>query len=997
MRERLGVIGRVWLFAIVAVVTCVAAKPGDTLGSFQHTAFLKKDGAPGDVAGMVQASDGFLWMIGTKGVTRFDGVTFTPFRPVAGERFEQAQVDRIVAAQNGGVWVTNARTGPTLIRDGHLRTFGAADGFTTGNGRFFTASDGTVWMGSPQGVRSFDEKRGAWMMRYPAGSEVPRGDGRFDADGNLWLPRVSAGPLVIPAGQTVAVPVDEAPADARKVLPERSGRVYTVSAESIRFFRRNGTHLTEVAKPLGFSAFGLIEDRDGNVWITSPARGVVFISRDAMAAAEANHAVPVFESMRKTDGLSGGVVWPVLQDREGNVWIGTESGIDRFSRGAFTQIRLPEGIHEVSAAVLSHGEVWVGNETLPVLHAHPPAPWQTTDIAKYVFAVFLDARTDTALIANTDGVWTADAQGYRPLASLPAKAAVGMPACIVRDSKGIVYTCQHESAGTVMRWDGTRWAPATPVPHMARSMAVGDDDAVWMAGRSSLVRLADGKTSEWGEKEGLRAGVLSAILPVAGGAWLGGEKGIQYFDGSRFVDVKGGNADAFVPTTGLYLDRHGNLWAHTLGGVARIDAASLAAAMGPQGKAFAYRLFDEADGVPGAPDPDRTLPTLRASADGRLWAQTTAGLAWIDPEAMPGALPPPRPVIEYMVTNAGDVALGKNIVLGGDVRAIRIGYTAAALTLGTRVHFRYRLRGLSDEWEDVGSRREAIFTNPPPGKLVFEVIAVGEDGETSGTPMRLAFSRDQAMHETTWFRALAFLPLLALIWLWYRVRTRSLKRRMRIRADERDAVARDIHDTLLQRFHGFSLTLQGMAGDERFPPSWRAQIAELAAQARDAIIEGRQRILSLRRSGDTGLALYDDLAAEGSLLQQRHGLAFVLDATGDARPLRPDCTHELRHIALEGMRNAFAHSKGTTVTVVLNYASDALWLSVADDGTGMPVAGTTSTTSHFGLVGLRERVGRIGGVLNIDTAPGEGTELHVRIPARRAYMPGSAMPPREAA
>ena len=992
MRERLGTIVRISLFAIVAVLACVAAKPGDTLGSFQHTAFLKKDGAPGDIAGMVQANDGFLWMIGTKGVTRFDGATFTAFRPVAGEHFEQAQVDRIVAAQNGGVWVTNARTGPTLVRGGHLRTFGARDGFATGNGRFFTGPDGTVWMGSPQGIRSFDEKRAAWTMRYAPGPESPRGDGRFDTDGNLWLPRSAAPPLVIPAGQGVAVEVDGAPADARKVLPEPSGRVYTVSPQAIRFFRREGTRLREIAQPLDFNAFGLIEDREGNVWITSPARGVVFIARAAMDAAEANHAAPFFESMRKTDGLSGGVVWPVLQDREGNVWVGTESGVDRFSRGAFTQVRLPEGIHEVSAGVLSSGEIWVGSETQPLLHARPPASWQTTDVAKYVFATFLDQRTDTVLAANTEGVWTADAKGYRPLAPLPGKSAVGFPACIARDSKGVVYTCPHDSPGRVMRWDGTAWAPATPGPLTARSMAVGDDDAVWMAARASLVRLSGGKTSEWTEKDGLRTGVLSVILPVAGGVWLGGEKGIQYFDGARFVDVKGGNAETFVPTTGLHRDRKGNLWAHTLGGVARIDAASLAAAMGPQGKPFAYHLFDETDGVPGAPDPDRTLPTLRTSADGRLWAQTTAGLAWIDPDAMPRELAPPRPVIEYMVTNTGDVPLDGNIVLGGDVRAMRIGYTVAALTAGSRVHFRYRLRGLSDEWEDVGSRREAIFTNPPAGKLVFEVVAVGEDGATSGAPMQLTFSRDQAMHETAWFRALAFLPLLALIWLWYRIRTRSLKRRMRIRADERDAVARDIHDTLLQRFHGFALTLQGMAGDDRYPSSWRTQLAELAAQARDAIVEGRQRILSLRRSGDTGLALYDDLAAEGSLLQQRHGLAFVLDATGNARPVRPECTHELRHIALEGMRNAFGHSKGTTVTVVLNYATDALWLSVTDDGVGMPAAGATPTGSRFGLVGMRERVGRIGGVLNIDTAPGEGTELHVRIPARRAYMPGGAGP-----
>jgi len=229
------------------------------------------------------------------------------------------------------------------------------------------------------------------------------------------------------------------------------------------------------------------------------------------------------------------------------------------------------------------------------------------------------------------------------------------------------------------------------------------------------------------------------------------------------------------------------------------------------------------------------------------------------------------------------------------------------------------------------------------------------------------------------------------VWLAHYLRTRSLRRKMQIRIDEREAVARDIHDTLLQRFHGVMLSLQAWAADDAIPERRRAEISDMSGQARDALLEGRERILSLRGAGDDGLALYDQIAAEGSLLQQRFRLAFVLDAKGKPRPLRDECSREILHIAFEAMRNAFGHSGGETVRVVLNYADDALWLSVLDDGRGMPgaEAGVQDGT-HFGLVGLSERVRRAGGVLHVDTAPDEGTEVHVKIPARNAYARGSA-------
>lgn len=988
MRERWTARGRAWLIACFAFFCAAAAPPPDTLGTFQHTAFAKRDGAPGDVAGIVQGHDGFLWIIGTKGLTRFDGVSFSAFEPPSGERFEQPQLDRLGVAEGDGLWVTNARTGPTLVRDGHLRTFGPRDRVAWSRGRLFDDARGVAWAVAPRSIHVYDAASGTWVQRYAAPQGYVLGDARFDAERNLWVSSRPKGVVVYPAGKDMARDVAGVPEDVRTLRIGASGRVYVLAAQAVHIYRRQGTTLTETAAPLDVVAFNLLEDRRGNVWVASPSSGLIFISRQSLEAAEATRSVPAHETMRKADGLTGGYAWPLLEDLEGNVWVGTENGIDRFSRTPFTSLRLPEGIHEVSAAVRSDGEVWVGSETQPVLRAVPPAEWTETPIAKHAFAVALDPRTDSALIVNTDSLWRADAKGYRQLAPLPERGQAGDPACVTSDSRGRIIVCPSTAATGVIVWDGERWNPLPIGELKPRVLAVGSDDALWMGFRTreSLGRMLEGKVTEWTAKEGLRVGVVRAILPVPGGVWLGGENGIQFFDGTHFREVRGGDAEALKPVTGLARDAGGNLWAHTLGGVARFDAASVAAALRVDGPPLPLHLFGEADGVPGAPDPDRTLPTLRGSADGRLWAQTTTGLAWIDPQRMPVPAAPTKPVVEYVATPNGQVPASDGMDLDDGARTLRIGYAAPALTLGMRLHYRYRLQGFSDAWENVGTRREAVFTNLPPGTYRFEVESVGTDGATSPAAA-LTLRRPPAMHETWWFRALALLPLLALVWLWQRLHVRNIRRRMRIRADEREAVARDIHDTLLQRFHGFTLELQGMATDERMPSSARDELANMTAQARDAIVEGRERILALRRGRDDGLALYDELAAEGSLLQQRHRLGFVLDATGTPRPLRPECVHELRHVAFEAMRNAFGHSKGTQVRVVLNYAADALWLIVIDDGIGMPAnaGGAPPAGTRFGLVGLRERVARIGGAINVDTAPGEGTEVHVKIPAQRAY------------
>jgi len=161
----------------------------------------------------------------------------------------------------------------------------------------------------------------------------------------------------------------------------------------------------------------------------------------------------------------------------------------------------------------------------------------------------------------------------------------------------------------------------------------------------------------------------------------------------------------------------------------------------------------------------------------------------------------------------------------------------------------------------------------------------------------------------------------------------------------------------------------------------------LSSLTRDALLEGRDRIAILRGGQDHGLSLYDAILSEGQRLAAMHGQAFAVNVTGISRPLRKEAESELLTIAVEAMRNAFVHSGGTRVSVDIAYEDDALWFAITDDGRGIDEQALAAAPQkgHFGMVGLRERAQALNGIVRIDSTPGEGTELHVRIPGRTAY------------
>jgi signal transduction histidine kinase len=291
----------------------------------------------------------------------------------------------------------------------------------------------------------------------------------------------------------------------------------------------------------------------------------------------------------------------------------------------------------------------------------------------------------------------------------------------------------------------------------------------------------------------------------------------------------------------------------------------------------------------------------------------------------------------------------------------------------------------------VGLQREVSYSNLAPGHYNFDVIGANEDGVWNATGGSIGFSIKPAFYQTTWFAVIGIcLAVLAFRQaLVFRVRqvSRRLSVRLEARHAERERIARDLHDTLLQSFPGVLMKLQ--AGVNRLPlpeeAIERQFLNQTLDQAREIIVESRDQVSRLRSEE------YGDLAELLSTFAPDHGcrpgMTLKISIEGHERKLKKEIFEETAFIMKEALCNAYEHSGGTLLTVRLNYRHDALFLEVHDDGEGIDpvIMDAGGKPGHWGLMGMRERAKQMSAKLSIESPSGSGTRVTLCIPARIAY------------
>jgi signal transduction histidine kinase len=469
-----------------------------------------------------------------------------------------------------------------------------------------------------------------------------------------------------------------------------------------------------------------------------------------------------------------------------------------------------------------------------------------------------------------------------------------------------------------------------------------------------------------------------SVLGATGFGLIGWRDGKQ-----RILTVANGlpcdNVNTFIR------DNRGGLWLYTQCGLVEIAEHELEKWWDRGDAVLRIRVFGSGDGVqPGL----AFFQQAARGVDGKLWFVNVYALQMIDPAHLPtNAIPPP--------VHIEDATADRRTFLPGAhlpplTRDVDIRYTALSFVAPAQVRFRYILEGQDKTWRDAGAGREASYTNLTPRSYRFRVIACNNDGLWNETGDTLTFTIAPAYYQTSWFALLCAGALGGALWLFHLLRlkraTEQVWQRMGGRLEERERIARELHDTLLQGFQGLMLRIHAVMKTLPETEPAHQMMEQVLDRADGVLLEGRQRVRDLREEGHSDSELSQALTRCGEEISQGQSVRFSVSVLGKLQPLDPIVFSEVYRIAREALINAFQHASAAKIEVELTYGGAEVRVRIRDDGAGIdPLILKGGRAGHWGLSGMRERAEKIGAKLNIWSQSGAGTEIELTIPANVAY------------
>ena len=1005
VRGRPTCIARV-LIALLVVSRGAASQSADLpLRHFQHTTWTGDDGPPTGVHVLGRSRDGYLWLSALNSLLRFDGVRFAVIDSSASPALASSVgglLIPIAVDQDGVLWISRPDHAIIAYDNGSFRIAlppardGGADIAIDGVGRKWLYGGG----GRLRQIRNGRAERVSLPAALPDTGII--GIVRDTGQG-IWIGTRTQGLWHLVGNRADRVsPLEAKPrAEARPLIQSRDGTLWAIGwGVGGGLNRLVGSRWVPASMGKSGPLFArtAAEDGTGAVWFGTVGRGVLRWQHGA------------FEQFTKADGLSDVSVTDLLLDSGGTIWMSTEAGaLDRLRPTPFVTLGRRDGLPFESpyrVAEDESGSLWAtGIDSMwPVELRGGALDGRAAAMRVTPVRLPVDENYELLGAAHGGGVWLGPRHGglvrYRNTRTDRWTSKDGLPkdrfwyALETRDSA--VWLGVVPRGFGVLR-NGRFSSVSLPGdPRGSVSDAVEDARGnLWVAVHDSayVYQFAGGRlTSRLGPAEGLAMQVEDLVLESGDTLWGRSDSGLVRIAGGHVALVR---SPLIAPmfAAGSHLAATGDhLWAVSAASVTRLPLAALHAAADGRPADLQPRTFGTSDGLLTPRGVPFTLPTVLRTHDGRLWINTPGGLAVFDPaRAFFDSVAPIAHIEE--VSALGRVFRGDSgIRVPPKPDRVTIHYTATNARALERTRLQYLLDGVDPGWMDGAVPRVATYTQLEPGKYRFRVRAWNEDGVASAREAILSFRVLPAWYQMIWFRAAEVLLAVAAaamggIALQLR-RTRLATERMRVQFEttlvERTRIAGELHDTLLQGFTGLLLRLEGLRLRlARSSPPDAADLASILGRADGALLEARQTLWDIRSpsTDKKDLAAALEIAAREAVIDTP--LQVHCSVTGSRRALPSPLEATILHIAREALRNAVLHASASSIDVALHYTPNAVRLVVSDDGLGVTRAHLdyASTAGHFGVVGMRERVARVGGTLDISSAPRQGTTITLTLRA----------------
>ncbi len=982
-----------WLTTVVCVagLTSSNACGSDTDRSIQqlyHTAWTAKDGAPTQTTGITRTRDGYLWIASHLGLFRFNGLRFELYQPPAGVTFPSNDILNVLGTRTGGLWVSFNPSGAVYIAGNQVQLFDQP-GLELHS--FVEDNDGRVWATTQGSLRYFDLT--TWKEVHDPALEGKRLWNLFcDRSGALWVATDQGIALLPYHGKSFQMVMLHS--NVRQIQQDKDGEMWMVDWYGLIrpiFSNSRGDHPRFRGFGTPHSAFFF--DRDGSLWLKTSANGVGRIRAPWDSTALQGGRTDRMEWFTSNDGLTHDSVSDSLEDAEGNIWISTFQGLDRFRHSAFVPIRLGRRVKEFTIQAAEGGDIWVGSATpspLLLLSGQGVAfKGPTTQVA----SVCRDSKGIIWWGAH-GGIWKQEGTHFDFFPQPGDLPRDWIWEVVADDQTGGLWIGLGDS-GLIFFKDGV-WSkvpkPASLPPGTPDATFHENEKRIWFGYRGNqIAELSSGKVKLYTAADGVNLGRVRIIRGGKGLLWFGGETGLQVLREGRFTTVRTTGSEPIETVTGIVEASDGSLWLNELHGVLRIPPSDIDRISNDPNQPVTPRRFDELDGLPGATPIEFRSSTMVEASDRKLWVVTDGGVAWTDPSRERANTFEPSVLITGMHTSARDDSYSNGASLPAGTTSIRFNYEALSLSIPERVQFKYILIGANDEWHGPDSRRDATYNNLAPGQYQFTVAASNGDGKWTPANARLQFSILPLFYQTLWFRVLAIFLLGMLVWMLFLVRLRQSNERIEAqlgeRLMERDRIARELHDTLLQGFQMLVLRFQVIADTISADNPTRRLLEDSLSRAESTLEEGRDKVSALRSDGTLRKDLAVELAEFGRELAVASRTTFQITVEGNPISMQPIISEEIQMIAREAIANSFRHAAASSIECVIQFAPQHFIFVCKDNGCGIPenVLETKNKGGHWGLVNMAERARKIGAVLHVARDGTGGTEVRLKLRAGVAY------------
>lgn len=1003
-----------FLLMLIALRPCFAEESRYAVKDIHHSSWTSESGVSA-VFEIQQDSDGYLWLNTANGVVRFDGVRFQSLEDATNNALHSSDVRSAYVAPSGRIWFTTRTAGLILLEKGKVSLYSSDRRCISvaENGGMAEDPDGSLWIKALSGLyhlRGFSCEQITPNEGYPGGFPAAV---LVDHEGTVWV-KAPSGALLFrrknnsnfELSQYVSPPTSKA-----AFLHEGpDGKIWLSDESGLRRLNLRGPQTAITGTPAirrqlipRFGDFGF--GTDGSLWAVLN-EGVSRFNNEEWGA-KGTVDVRDEENASRVESLSSNAIWNLKMGREGSVWVGTNAGLDRIRATALKTIVLQHAEEdEFSLAAGNNGSVWTGNTSLPLTHIYPDGSFTRFD--KSHDAICIRRDYNDTIWSAADGpnqLWRSSSKGFISVHYPEEKTARIVSLAVDRNNEPWINirsgTTFHLSRGT---WRNENEAIGKNIGILG-AMINDADGIVWIAFTNQGGQLkTHGYLIRWDGASYQKYSFTDSRFDVSVGTmaargdhvWLAGIGGIVLFWRGNFYRMD--FIDPKLPgrVSGIVETEKGDLWANGFTGITHVSAAELGRWIQNPTSKVAGEHLDAFDGLSGLSAERFPEPSVVEASDGRLWFATMKGIAWLDESVLARIRNPipPHVFVTRIIANGKAYSAVSNLRLPKRTQNLEIDYTAPSLPVPERVLFRYWLEGVDKGWQEPGPRRQAFYTNLPPGNYKFHVIACNNDGVWNDTGAALDFMIPPTFLQSSFFKALCVAMLGGLLFLAYRFRvsqvTGQVRTRLYARAAEREQIARDLHDTFFQSVQGLLLrfhTATSCLGEDH--PA-RRMLEQALKQSDDVMAEGRDLLVDLHAKTSKATDLPAALAEYGEQMQDGFSSAFKVALNGSIRLLHPLIFEEVSRIGKEALSNAFRHSKAHAIEAELTYEPNELRMRIRDNGSGIDanVLKDGHRDGHLGLPSMRERAKNIGGQLDFWSGTGVGTEVELRIPGSLAYASG---------